>query len=68
MLAFTDGVTEALTLQDEGIRRGEAEESPVSGRPSACKGVVTRIANELRAWMADAPRHDDLTFIVMKIH
>ena len=26
-----------------------------------------RVLGELRSWMTDAPQHDDLTFVLMKV-
>jgi putative ABC transport system permease protein len=68
MLAFTDGVTEALNpSQDEfGADRLKSLLCRVAHLP--VKDIISIISSELRAWIADAPQHDDLTFIVAKIN
>lgn len=68
MLAFTDGVTEALNPNQEefGEERLKTLFRSVAHLP--VKEIVSSIADELRSWIADAPQHDDLTFIVAKMN
>lgn len=67
LLAFTDGVTDAMNPDQEafGEERLEALAGQVAHLPVA--QIISRISQELRAWMRDAPQFDDLTFIVTKI-
>lgn len=30
--------------------------------------MTTRISQEIRKWIGDAPQHDDITFVVMKVN
>ena len=68
LLAFTDGVTEALSPENEEF--GEERLKSVLRRivHLPVNEISTRISEELRTWIGDAPRHDDLTFVVMKVH
>jgi putative ABC transport system permease protein len=67
LLAFSDGVTEAHNPQQE-----EFDEEPLKDllrRAAALpiQDMAEKILDELKVWMADAPQHDDLTFILMRV-
>jgi predicted permease len=67
LLAFSDGVTEAHNPQQE-----EFDEEPLKDllRRAAVlpiQEMAAKILDELKVWMADAPQHDDLTFILMRV-
>jgi predicted permease len=68
ILAFTDGVTEALNPSQEefGEVRLKALLRQVSDLP--INEIISRISQELRSWIAEAPQHDDMTFIVAKMN
>jgi sigma-B regulation protein RsbU (phosphoserine phosphatase) len=68
LVAFTDGVTEALNASDEefGEERLKDLLRRVVHLPVA--EISSRITEELRHWISDAPQYDDLTFIVMKVN
>ncbi|MBV9226577.1 MAG: SpoIIE family protein phosphatase [Acidobacteriaceae bacterium] len=68
LLAFTDGVTEALNPKEEefGEERLKGLLRRVAHLP--INEITSCIARELRQWIAEAPQHDDLTFIVMKVN
>jgi phosphoserine phosphatase RsbU/P len=68
LIAFTDGVTEALNAADE-----EFGEERLQGlvRRAAHLPVVEMtavISQELRDWIGEAAQYDDLTFVVMKVN
>ena len=67
LLAFTDGVTDAMNPNQEafGEERLKALVRQIADLP--VPQIISRISQELRAWMRDAPQFDDLTFIVAKI-
>jgi sigma-B regulation protein RsbU (phosphoserine phosphatase) len=68
MVAFTDGVTEALNPADEEF--GEDRLKSLLRRVAyhSAKEIISSIFDELRGWIGEAPQHDDLTLIVMKVH
>lgn len=67
LLAFTDGVTDAMNPNQEafGEERLKTLVRQIAHLPVA--QIVSRISQELRAWMRDAPQFDDLTFIAAKM-
>lgn len=67
LVAFTDGVTEALS--PEGIEFGEERLRSVVTQSLhlAAREVAERIIARLREWQRDAPQHDDITLIIAKV-
>ncbi|MBS1827503.1 MAG: SpoIIE family protein phosphatase [Acidobacteria bacterium] len=67
LVAFTDGVTEALNPAEEeyGEERLQALLRDIAHLPAP--EISTRIATALREWIRDAAQYDDLTFLVMKV-
>ncbi|MBZ5594894.1 MAG: ADOP family duplicated permease [Acidobacteriia bacterium] len=68
LVAFTDGVTEALNPHEEefGEERLKNLLRQVVHLPAHEMSV--RISHELRNWIKDAAQYDDLTFVVMKVN
>jgi serine phosphatase RsbU (regulator of sigma subunit) len=68
LVAFTDGVTEALNAADEeyGEERLKNLLREVVHLP--VQEISSRMSDELRSWINDAPQYDDLTFVVMKVN
>jgi putative ABC transport system permease protein len=67
LLAFTDGVTEALDTAGEEF--GEDRLKTLVRRVASLpiQEITATISQELRDWIGTAPQHDDLTFIVVKV-
>jgi predicted permease len=67
LLLFTDGVSEAHNPDQEEF--GETRLKDVLRRYGdlSVGDASAAILGELQQWMADAPQHDDLTFVLMKI-
>ena len=68
LVAFTDGVTEALDPCEEefGEQRLKTLLRHVMHLP--VDEMAARISQELKTWIAEAVQHDDLTFIIMKVN
>jgi sigma-B regulation protein RsbU (phosphoserine phosphatase) len=68
LIAFTDGVTEALNTAEEefGEERLKALIRRVAHSP--IQEMTAAVSKELREWIGEAPQHDDLTFVVMKVN
>jgi sigma-B regulation protein RsbU (phosphoserine phosphatase) len=68
LVAFTDGVTEALNTAEEefGEERLKDLLRGVIHLPAA--EISARISGGLRDWIKDTDQYDDLTFIVMKVN
>jgi phosphoserine phosphatase RsbU/P len=68
LLAFTDGVTEALNSAEEEF--GEERLKDLLRRVAhlPVQEIRSAISGELQDWIGEAPQHDDLTFVVMKVN
>jgi sigma-B regulation protein RsbU (phosphoserine phosphatase) len=68
LVAFTDGVTEALNTAEEefGEERLKTLLGAVVHLPAP--EISARIAQTLRLWIKDTAQYDDLTFVVMKVN
>lgn len=67
LMAFTDGVPEALNPAEEEF--GEERLKELLGRVAhlPVQDITANISQELRTWIGDAPQHDDITFVVLKV-
>jgi serine phosphatase RsbU (regulator of sigma subunit) len=66
-LFFTDGISEAMNAHDDCFgenRLGELIEAH-AGLPS--DQLRERMLREIAAFVGDAPQHDDMTMILLKI-
>ncbi|MGH9623717.1 MAG: SpoIIE family protein phosphatase, partial [Bryobacteraceae bacterium] len=67
LMAFTDGVTEALNPAGEEFGEQRLKELLQRVVHLPIPDITAALAKELRAWIADAPQHDDITFVVLKV-
>jgi serine phosphatase RsbU (regulator of sigma subunit) len=67
LMAFTDGVTEALNPAQEEFGEQRLKELLWRVAKMPIRDMTATISKELRAWIGDAPQHDDITFIVLKV-
>jgi serine phosphatase RsbU (regulator of sigma subunit) len=67
LLLFTDGVSEAHDPDEQEF--GEARLKDLLRRTAQLPllEMSAAVLGELKAWMQDAPQHDDLTFVLMKV-
>ncbi len=68
LVAFTDGVTEALNPNDEEFGEERLKNLLRELIHLPAHEMSARISHELRNWIQDAAQYDDLTFIVMKVN
>jgi predicted permease len=68
LVAFTDGVTEALNLKEEEFGEERLKEAIRDVAHLPAQDISTRLAEQLRAWIKDTAQYDDLTFVVMKVN
>ncbi len=68
LIAFTDGVTEALNPAEEEFGEQRLKELLRRVVHLPILDITAAISKELRAWIGDAPQHDDITFIVLKVN
>ena len=68
MVAYTDGVTEALNTKGEEFGEERLKEL-LRGAPGApADEISTRLADMIRDWIGDAEQHDDVTFVVVAVN
>ena len=68
LMAFTDGVPEALNPSDEEFGEERLRSLLVQSANLTVDEMAARIAGELKSWIADAAQYDDLTFILVKVN
>jgi sigma-B regulation protein RsbU (phosphoserine phosphatase) len=68
LLAFTDGVTEALNPGEEEFGEERLKDLLRRVVHLPVNDICARIADEMKNWIHDAAQYDDLTFIVMKVN
>ena len=68
LMAFTDGVTEALNPAEEEFGEERLKELIRRVAYLPVDGITAAISRELRDWISTAPQHDDLTFLILKLN
>ena len=68
LIAFTDGVTEALNTAEEEFGEERLKELMRRVAHLPIQEMTAEVAQKLRDWIGEAQQHDDLTFIVMKVN
>jgi predicted permease len=67
LVAFTDGVTEALNAAGEEFGEERLKELLRAGVGASADEVSERLADAMRVWIGTAEQHDDLTFVVVAV-
>lgn len=67
MVLFTDGISEAMTHEDEEWGEERMIESAQKCRDKTAEGVMKEIFRDVDAFTAGAPQHDDMTLLVLKL-
>jgi sigma-B regulation protein RsbU (phosphoserine phosphatase) len=67
VVAFTDGVTEAMNEADEEFGDERLKSLLCQIAPLPISAMAQCLSAELRDWIGRAPQHDDLTFLILKI-
>ena len=68
LVAFTDGVTEALNALEEEFGEQRLKDLLRRVVHLPVQEISSAISNELRDWIKDVAQYDDLTFVVMKVN
>jgi sigma-B regulation protein RsbU (phosphoserine phosphatase) len=68
LLAFTDGVTEALNSNEEEFGEERVKNLLRTVADLPVQEIAARISQEVRNWIGGAPQHDDITFVVLKVN
>jgi sigma-B regulation protein RsbU (phosphoserine phosphatase) len=67
LVAFTDGVTEAMNASEEEFGEERLKELLRQVVHLPVDEISARIAEALKQWIKEAAQYDDLTFVVMKV-
>lgn len=68
LVAYTDGVTEALNAAGEEFGEERLKEVLRAAIGASADDISTRLADTMRDWIGDAEQHDDLTFLVVAVN
>ncbi|MFB3903542.1 MAG: SpoIIE family protein phosphatase [Acidobacteriota bacterium] len=67
LVVFTDGVTEAFNAENEEFGEERLASVVRSSLHLSCDEIRDRIVSEIDNFVADAPQHDDLTLLVLRV-
>jgi predicted permease len=67
LVAFTDGVTEALNTDGEDFGEERLKQLLRGAVGVPAEEISSRLANRMREWIGGAEQHDDLTFVVVAV-
>lgn len=66
LVLYTDGVTEALDSAGEEFGMANVIQSIQASASEGAAGILTRLTDDLRAFVGTHPQHDDITLIVIR--
>ena len=67
LLAYTDGISEALNLQDQEWGEDRMVAAARTKLPESASTILRHIVTEADRFAATAPQHDDMTLLLMKL-
>jgi sigma-B regulation protein RsbU (phosphoserine phosphatase) len=67
LVAYTDGVTEALNQEGEEFGECRLERVLAQSAHLSADEIRERVVERVRQFCGPAPQHDDLTFVVLKV-
>jgi sigma-B regulation protein RsbU (phosphoserine phosphatase) len=67
IVIFTDGVTEAFNTDSEEFGEDRLTAVVRKSLDLSCADIRDRILAEIDAFVADAPQHDDITLLVLRV-
>ena len=67
LVAYTDGVTEALNPEGEEFGEARLHQIIEAGAKLSAHELILRIVEAVREFCRDMPQQDDLTLVVMKV-
>ena len=66
LLLYTDGVTDALDKQGEEFGMENVIKSILASAPEGAAAMITRLTDDLRAFVGTQPQNDDITLIAIR--
>ena len=67
LVAFTDGIVEAMNQQEEEWGEGRLLEAILSTRQAPARELIARIMQQADEFTRDAPQYDDMTVVVLRL-
>jgi len=67
LIAYTDGMTEALNPAGEEFGEAQLRDEVSSCVEQSAQEITNCLVAKLRDWCKDTPQHDDITLVVMKV-
>lgn len=67
LVAFTDGVPEALNANGEEFGEERLKALLRESHGGGAEEILARISGQVRDWMGNAEQHDDVTIVVIKV-
>lgn len=67
LVAYTDGVTEALNMAGEEFGEHRLQDTIARTAHLTANQLRDLLVREIEEWCEGAPQHDDLTFLIMKV-
>lgn len=67
LIAFTDGLSEALNVNGEEFGETRIQATLAATAQLSAHEIRAEVVRRAQAWCAGAPQHDDLTFFVLKM-
>jgi putative ABC transport system permease protein len=67
MVAFTDGVTEALNTDGEEFGEERLKDLLRGARGATAPEIASLLTETMKTWIGSAEQHDDLTFVVLSM-
>jgi sigma-B regulation protein RsbU (phosphoserine phosphatase) len=69
LLAYTDGISEAMNFSDEPFGRERVQKAALAaiGQGQNARGIVNHVLWEMRRFAGLQTRFDDLTLIAIKV-
>jgi phosphoserine phosphatase RsbU/P len=67
LVAYTDGVTEAMNVRQEEFTEARLRKAIVESSHQNANEIMANISSRVADWSKGAPQHDDITVIVLKV-
>ena len=67
LLVYTDGLSEARDVKGEEFGEARVRRALAESARLTVEEIRDEVVRRVKEWCRDAPQHDDLTFIVVKV-
>lgn len=67
LVAYTDGISEAMNAADEEFGEDRLQDAVRPNRTAPARDVIDRLMRAADTFVAGAPQHDDMTVIVVRV-